>query len=159
MKYYRKFYTQSDATAVWSEAKSNVNKPKKLADFITPKVINASLNNSRIKQMQQEARNVMKQTLNDVYSQAKSVLSITSLQDLQKVIDVPIKEMEQIKKLPLEQRKVIEKKTLDTIKMSIKEMYIQNLSEQVKSAIETGIPEDSQFVNDYKKLISSIKVL
>ena len=109
--------------------------------------------------MQQEARDIVKGTLQAVFEQAQAVITANSLEDLQKKLGKPLKGLDKLKGMQPQERAAAEKQLLTTLKKSMKEMYSKNLEMQVKQATDAGIPENSGYVKLYVSAIQKIKSL
>jgi len=124
------------------------------------KFIEKALDNPRAKSMSAEATKIYQETLNNVFKQAEKTLKNTkTVEDLQKFSKKPIKGIEKLKKLQGNEKKKAEEALFKTIKSTMKDFYIKNLTDHYKEVINAGIPEDSQYVKDYKAVIEKIKSL
>lgn len=118
------------------------------------------------KEMQEKATKIYKKTLNDVYKQASDKLSAKSIEDFEKLINPKAKgaadvkkKISDIKKMPPEEQKKAVQMLIDGSKKATKDFYVKNLSDHLVKVLEAGIPEESQYVKDYKSTISKIKSL
>jgi len=122
--------------------------------------ISKTLSSSKVVKMQKEATKIYKSTLHSVYSEAQKVLKNThSIEDLEKITKKKVPEAEEIKKLSPEEKAKAEKILIDGIRKSTKDFYIKNLKDHVDGVIKAGIPEESQYVKDYKETIQKIQAL
>jgi len=115
-------------------------------------------------EMRQVATELYRQTLKDLYERAELLLKKTNnVEDLENFLrkskkKVPPK-LQDVKKLQGEERSVAEKKIIEGVKKAFKEYYVKSLDQQVKSVISAGIPENSQYVKDFRTLIKKIESL
>ena len=110
------------------------------------------------------ATELYRQTLKDLYERAELLLKKTnSIEDLENFLRKSKKkvppELQDVKKLQGEERSVAEKKIIEGAKKAFKEYYVKSLDQQVKSVISAGIPENSQYVKDFRTLIKKIESL
>ena len=112
-----------------------------------------------VQKMQQQTRAVVRGTLEQVFKQAQGVMAANSLQDLQNKTGSKLKGLEKLQQVPQQERQGAEQAILTATKKSMKEFYIQNLQGQVKKAVSAGVPENSEYVQDYVRVISKIKAL
>jgi hypothetical protein len=134
---------------------------------ITPKTIltnkkflSRSFESPKLNKMQQDATAIYKDTLRQIYSQAEELLKkAKSIEDLEKISKKKIPDLEKIKKLQGEERVNAENILLNGVRKSMKEFYIKNLTQQIETVLKAGIPEESQFVQDYRSTIQKIKAL
>lgn len=128
------------------------------------KFLSKSLDNSETKKMQKIATKIYRETLNSAYGQAENVLKkVKTLEDVQKLAakgdsDVK-KKLEDLKKLPQKEKDAAADIMIKGLRSATKEMYVKKLEDTVKAVVGGGIPEDSQFVKDYKDVIAKIKAL
>jgi len=145
--------------ALVRELAGDKKKPK-LSDIVTnQKVVKKALSSPEAQRMQQEARDIVKGTLQAVFEQAQAVITANSLEDLQKKLGKPLKGLDKLKGMQPQERAAAEKQLLTTLKKSMKEMYSKNLEMQVKQATDAGIPENSGYVKLYVSAIQKIKSL
>lgn len=131
-----------------------------VAGLLTSEKLKSRIEQSpMVQKMQAAARGVVRGTLEQVFKQARGVMSVKTLQDLQNKTGAKLKGLEKLQQASPQERQGIERQILETTKKSMKEFYVQNLEGQVKKAIEAGVPEDSPYVQDYARVISKIKTL
>lgn len=124
------------------------------------KFLRKSLENSSLRDVQKIAIETYRKSLNEVYRQALDVLkNAKSVEEIEKVAGKKIPEAEKLRQLQGEERQSAEKMLIDTIRKSMKEFYIKNLQSQVDVVLKAGIPEDAQYVIDFKETIQKIKSL
>lgn len=153
------FYGESRIVEVEasSQGKSKITPEKILkSNVFTSRVAESP----RLKEMQRVAIATYRETLTKIYSQAEELLKkAKTVEDLEKLAKKPIKDIEKVKALKGEERAKAEKMLIDSVRKSMKEFYVKSLSEQVNSVIRAGIPEESQYVLDFKAMIKKIQAL
>jgi hypothetical protein len=124
------------------------------------KFLNKAIDNPRVKELQRIATQTYRESLQKIYSQAEDVLKkARTIDDIEKMSKKKIPEAEKIKKLQGAEKEKAEKMLIDGVRKAMKEFYIKNLEEQVSTVLKTGIPEDAQYVKDFKAVIQKIKAL
>jgi hypothetical protein len=134
---------------------------------ITPKTILTNkkfmkkvLSSPHTLEMQKIATATYQKTLKAVYTHAENVMKkVKTIEDLEKIAKKKVPEAEQIKKLPPDEKVKAEKMLIDGIRKSTKDFYIKNLKDHVSGVVKAGIPEESQYVVDYKAVIQKIEAL
>lgn len=122
--------------------------------------ISQAINLSDLASVQKRAIEIYRKTLTRVISEAQKILKNThTIEDLEKISKKSLPETDKIKNLPPEEKKKAEKTLIDGIRKSMKDFYIKNLSDHVSEVVKSGIPEDSQYVKDYKSAIQKIQTL
>jgi len=111
------------------------------------------------KKLQQRGTEITRGTLEKVYKQAKGVLGAKSLEQLQQLVHRPLKGLDKMKGVPQQERQAAEQQILAAAKKSMREFYTKNLEGQVKQALDQGVPDDSPYISDYRRVISKIKAL
>jgi hypothetical protein len=112
------------------------------------------------KEMQRAAVDLYRGTLKDIYKQAEDVLKkAKTIEDIQKMSKKPIPEADKIKKLPPEEKAKAEKLLINGVRKAMKDYYVKSLEQQVDSVVRAGIPEEAQYVKDFRTLIQKIKAL
>lgn len=117
---------------------------------------------SKLEAMNSDAKKIYISTLEEILEQAKKSLSSSaSLEDIKELIgDENFKKAEDsLKEVPEEEREEALKATLANSRKAIKNLYMSSLKERIESLKEEGIPEDSQYVIDYKDYIEKIEAL
>lgn len=115
--------------------------------------------------MQEDAKKLYQTALEEVYKQAETVLRrMKTAEDIEKFLgkraSPKLKQsIADIKKLPSEEKAVAEKKVIDGVRDASKDFYVKSLEDRVASCLRMGIPEDSQYIKDYRTTISKIKSL
>jgi hypothetical protein len=124
------------------------------------KFLNKAIDNPRVKELQRIATETYRESLQKIYSQAEDVLKkARTIDDIERMSKKKIPEAEKIKKLQGAEKEKAEKMLIDGVRKAMKEFYIKNLEEQVGTVLKTGIPEDAQYVKDFKAVIQKIKAL
>jgi multidrug efflux pump subunit AcrB len=112
------------------------------------------------KEMQQVAVELYRDTLKDIYGQAEAIVKkAKTIEDLQKLTKKPIPDADKIKKLPPAEKAKAEKLLLDGVRKAMKDYYVKSLEQQVASVTKAGIPEDAQYIKDFRSTIQKIKSL
>lgn len=112
-----------------------------------------------VQKMQAAGQAIVRGTLEEVFKTARGVMSASSLQDLQNKTGTKLKGLDKLRQVPQQERQAVEQQILATTKKSMKEFYVKNLEAQVKAAVNAGVPQDSEYVQDYQRVISKIKAL
>lgn len=133
---------------------------QKVMKILTSDKLKQKLSQSPVvRKMEQEGQKIVRHTLEGIFKQAQGVLNARSLQDLQNKTGAKLKGIEELSKVPQQERAQIEQKILQGTKGAMKEFYTKNLEGQVKQALDSGIPQDHPYVQDYQHVISKIKGL
>lgn len=136
------------------------NRKKELTRVVTNKrLINAALQTSKAQELQKRSREFLNETLSKIVEQAKAIVSLNSVEEIQKAIGKPVSGIEQIKSLPKEELNAANKKLLKTLKTSVKTYYVKELEAQVEELKKYGFDESTEIVAKYKEAISTIKGL
>lgn len=117
---------------------------------------------SKLEAMNSDAKEIYISTLEEILEQAKKSLSSSAtLKDIKGLIgDENFKNAEDsLKKVPEEEREEALKSTLANSRKAIMNLYVSSLEERIDSLKKEGIPEDSQYVIDYKDYIKKIEAL
>lgn len=120
------------------------------------KFIDKALSSQKAVEVSKRATAIYRKTLKGVYKEASTVMKAKSVEDLQKLAKKQIPDVEKLKNLPPEEKQKAEQLLIQSVKKSMKEFYTKNLKDHVASVVKSGIPEDSQYVKDYKNIISKI---
>jgi hypothetical protein len=132
----------------------------KFAKVLSDKrVISKAIDSPTAQRMSADAQKIVRETLSNAYNHAQKVLNAKSVQDIQSVTGKNIPGLDKLKQIPEQERQAFETQLLTTLKKSMKEFYIKALENNVKDAMNSGIPQDSAFVKDYANVISKIKSL
>lgn len=134
---------------------------------ITPKNIlssNAYLtqvsSSARLKEMQNIAQKTYRETLKKIYEQAEDLLrSAHTIEDFEKLAKKKVKDTDKIKALKGEEKIKAENILMINVRKSMKEFYVKKLTEQVDSVVRAGIPENSDYIKDFRSVIKKIKSL
>ena len=129
--------------------------------YSSKKFMDAVMTNSpKMKEMQQTATALYRDSLNDVYKQVDDLFSrARTIEDIKKLTKKQIPELAEIEKLQGQEKENAEKLILQGARKAMKDFYIKNLTDQVEGVIKAGIPEDSQYVKDFRQTIQKIKAL
>jgi hypothetical protein len=135
-------------------------KPKKtIVDVLSSeKIVNAFLNSPETQRAQQAAQKIVQDALTQAYNTAKSVADAKSVEDLAKVTGKQI-DLSKLRSIPQNERQTAEQQLLKAVKASSKEFIVKNLIAQVQSARKSGVPENSQYILDYNRIIQRIRSL
>lgn len=132
----------------------------KAAQVLTsPKFIDQLRDSPITKDLAQETQAAVRESLSTVYKEAQAVLTSRSVQDLQQKSGKKIPAAQGLAEVPAEQRKVLEEAALAGFREAMKKMYVEGLEARVKQALAGGIPEDSPFIVDHRRVIAKIKAL
>lgn len=107
----------------------------------------------------QETQATVRESLATVYKEAQAVLTSRSVQELQQKSGKRIPAAQGLAEVPAEQRKPLEEAALAGFREAMKKMYVEGLESRIKQALSGGIPEDSPFIVDHRRVISRIKAL
>lgn len=123
------------------------------------KVIAALQNSPVVRKMEKQGQAIVRNTLEQVFKQAKGVLTAKSLQDVQSKTGAHLKGLDKLAQVPEQERQKLEQSILDGAKKSLKSFYVKNLQAQVKQAVDGGISRTSSYVQDYENVIRKIQAL
>lgn len=121
------------------------------------KMISSVVKSDNVQKMKKDAVETYRKTLRSVLEQAKGTLNAKSIDDIEKHMGKKIPKADEIRKLQGEERTKAEQALVNGVKKAMKEFYVKNLSDHVTSVVSAGIPEETQYVQDYKKVISTIE--
>jgi len=128
--------------------------------LMNKKFIEKALDNPRAKSMSVEATKIYRSTLNNVLNHVQKVMKETkSIEDLQKMTKKSIKGIEKLKELQGDEKKKAEAALFKSVKSTMKDFYVKELTDHYKAVVKAGIPEDSQYIKDYKAIAQKIKSL
>ena len=152
------FYGESRILEQEASAKKSVITPEKI--IRSSVFLEKTSESSMFKEMQKVAITTYRETLKQIYKQAEDVLSkANTIEDLESLSKKPVKDIDKIKSLKGEEKAKAEKFLIDSVRKSMKDFYIKNLTEQVNSVVRAGIPENSQYIKDFRATIQKIKLL
>lgn len=143
--------------------KGKVYSPKDLLK--SKKMLKAVADSPKAKQMADDATKVYRKSLADVLKQAEDVLrKAKTVEDLEKIAGGKAKgdfktKVAEIKKLPPQEKAKAEKLLIDGSRKASKDFYVKSLTSQVDAVLKAGIPEEAQYVKDYRDTIAKIKAL
>jgi len=156
------------------ENSSQNEKEDKRAVLKDPRFLKAALDNPQVEKMKSAAIATYREFLQKTYSSAKAAIEKTS--SFEKLEKLTGKEIEtagtrrggsiiaerallEIRLLSEEESKASEEALIKGARGAVKKFYIDELTKIVDSVLKTGIPEESQFVKDYRSTIEKIKAL
>lgn len=140
-----------------SETKPDIT-PEKILK--SKKFLSKALEAPKLKEMQQVATKIYRESLKEIYKQAEDLLkNAKTVEDLEKISKKPIKDIDKVKSLKGEEKAKAEKMLIDGVRKNMKEFYIKSLSQQVETVRKAGVPEESQYIKDFKEVIQKIKAL
>jgi len=123
-----------------------------LADILSSKkIVNKMLDNPRANKMQDEATQVIKSTLNQIYEQVNIFCKAKSIKDLEKALG------KKIEGLSDESIKGAEKEVFKMLKDSIKALYIGKMRSQIQEVRNAGFDDSSTFIKLYSAAIAEIE--
>jgi hypothetical protein len=118
-----------------------------------PKMI-AQIDQGQIAQkMRKDAQGMVRQSLAQVYKQAKAVLGAKSLQDLQQKLGKKLKGVEKLNNVDPKARQAAEQQLLAGVKKSMRTFYVKSLQKQAKNF------EGTPVAKDYEQIISKVNAL
>ncbi len=143
------------------ESKNNDKEPaSKLEKLVSNDKVKKMLANSqKTQQMTKIGQELVQNTLKNVFKQAQAVLTAKSVQDLQTKLGKKLPGIEKLDKIPQQERQKAEQLMMSAIKKSMTEFYVKNLTAQVKSAVDMGVPQEHPYVKSYTSVISKINNL
>lgn len=112
-----------------------------------------------VQSLERQGKAIIRATLEQVFKQAQAALSAKTLQDIQTKTGVNIPELANMSQLKPEEKQKAEQAILASARKGIKELFVKNLTGQVKVALEAGIDENSEYIQDYKRVIAKIQAL
>lgn len=124
-----------------------------------PKVKKALSSDPNSKRMSSESQEATRQTLEDVFVQAQSVLKAKDLNDVQKIIGKQVPEIAKLQQLPPEQRNSVEATMLNGIKSGMRSYYAGKLKARAQEAVSSGVSESHPFVQDHLSVAKKIESL
>lgn len=114
----------------------------------------------RLKEIQKVAQQTYRETLKKIYEQAEELLKkANTIEDFERLAKKPVKDIDKVKALKGDERAKAEKILMDGVRKSMKEFYVKKLNEQVSSVIRAGIPENCDYVKDFRATIKKIEAL
>lgn len=130
-----------------------------------PNVMEKIFSSSESKRMQQKAREIYRSTLEDVMEKADEVFNKTNnfndvkryISKMKSVSPDKKKSLDDVEELEGEEKEKAAKVLIDNLQDSFKEFYVKNLTDHMEGVIKAGVPEDTQYVKDYKTVIQKIK--
>ena len=128
-------------------------------------MIQAVAESEKAKKMASDATKIYRKTLSEIFRQAEEVMKrAKTIEDLEKIAGKKAKgdlkaKIAEIKKLPPQEKTKAEKMLIDGSRKASKEFYVKSLTDTVSAVVKGGVPEESQFVKDYRETIAKIKAL
>jgi hypothetical protein len=114
----------------------------------------------KLKEMQKVAQQTYRETLKKIYQQAEDLLkNANTVEDFERLAKKPVKDIDKVKSLKGEERAKAEKLLIQEVRKSMKEFYVKKLKEQVDSVVRAGIPENCDYVKDFRSTIKKIEAL
>lgn len=122
------------------------------------KLVSQAMSTPRAKKMTSEAKKLVNDILGDIYKKAQDITNATSFDELKrlKLLSQDFKAPESND--PAEQKKN-EQLLFDIVRESMKKNFILKLQDNIKSAVEAGVPENSDFIAAHEKVIKAIGAL
>lgn len=125
---------------------------------------------SKIQNIQKDVEEIYRGTLEEIKNKADAALSAANFDDLKKALGDEFKEVEESLKKEIESSKeegkdpkeVLEfakKEVLTKTKKALKNMYIHSLEKRIEQIEDLGVPKESQYLIDYKRLVKYISSL
>ena len=153
-------YGESHAIHEKGTKKSKHDKKPDVAELLSSDKVKKQLEKSNVVQsMEKQGRAIVRKTLQQVYQQASAALKANSLQDVEHKAGLKLKGLDKLAQLPPQERQKTEQLILQGAMKSLKGFYVKNLQAQVKQALAAGIPESSEYVQDYNNVIKKIQAL
>lgn len=142
-----------------SKEKKEEKKLDVAAAIMQPKIMQAIENSPIVKQMEKQSRAMVRQALEEIFDKANGVMKAQSLDQMQKAMGKQIPAIQKLAEVPEEQRAQGEAQVLKTVKASAKKLYVQGLTDHIKLAVKSGVPQDHPYIADYVAAINKIKSL
>jgi len=135
-------------------------KPKKdvVSVLSSEKLVNAFLDSPETQRAQQSAQKIVRGALTQAYNTAKGIADAKSVEDLSRITGRKI-DLSKLKSLPQEDMQQAEQQLLKAVKASSKQFIVKNLLGQVQAARKANVPENSQYILDYNRVIQKIRSL
>lgn len=114
-------------------------------------------NSDQTKKLASIGHKVVDGALHKVEQRANAVMNVKSLEELQRSMDKKIPGLDKLSKVPKEERQVAEQQLLKSMKQSIKEFYVKQLTSQIKKAVSSGVPQDHPYVKAHEATLLKIK--
>lgn len=124
------------------------------------KIVEKSLETSPVAgNLQREARNIYKKTLESAYAEAASVLTARSIQEIERIVGKKMKMPPETVGINLSEKLAAEKDALEKMKDSLKKFYTDPLYRRIQEAKSAGIPNNNPFIVDHVSTIEKIEKL
>lgn len=137
-------------------AKSKVDLPALLS---SEKVKQKLQQSNVVQELEKQGKAIVRNTLSQVLKQAQGALTAKTLHDVQTKTGIQLPGIDNLNQLPPEEKQLTERAILQAARKGIKQLFVTNLEGQVKAAIAAGIDENSEYVQDYRSIISKINSL
>lgn len=115
---------------------------------------NKTLASQQTRQIQAKTRKAINSMLKNVVLEYKTIQNANNVQQIEKLINKNISDIDKLNKLPPEEKVKTEKLILDTVKKSAKTLYKTKLQNFIKAAKDAGTPDDAEFIVAIRKAIS-----
>lgn len=137
--------------------KAQKNDP--IAMIMNPKIMAAIDQNPRVQQMMKTNRAAFRLALEELFDRIEKVTHVQDLGQLQTLVGKPIPGLDKLKKLPAEQQRGMSQQIMGAVKKAALNVYVTNLTNQIKLAQQTGVPEGHPMISDLAAAIKKIKLL
>jgi hypothetical protein len=142
------------------EADAAAKKNPPLERVLTMPKLTALLKRSELSQrMSRDGRAIVTSTLKKVLERAQTVLTATSIDEIERAVGKKIPKAAELRKLSDEERAPIEAAVLERVRASMRKVYVANLTAQAKQAMQSGLDEGHPFIRAYATAIERIKKL
>jgi hypothetical protein len=171
----RRSSNQNESNLYEEEEKSaDPGSKKARAVLEDPRFLKAALDNPEVEKMKSEAVATYREFLEKTYKAAKTAIEKTnSFEELEKLTGKGIqtagtrrggrilaeRTLLELQLLSEEESKVSEEALVRGVRDAVKKFYVDELTKVVNGVLKAGIPEESQFVKDYRTTIQKIKAL
>jgi hypothetical protein len=171
----RRSSNQNESNLYEEEEKSADSGSKKARAVLEdPRFLKAALDNPEVEKMKSEAVATYREFLEKTYKAAKTAIEKTnSFEELEKLTGKGIqtagtrrggrilaeRTLLELQLLSEEESKVSEEALVRGVRGAVKKFYVDELTKVVDGVLKVGIPEESQFVKDYRTTIQKIKAL
>lgn len=108
------------------------------------------------KQMELDARRVVLQISNGLLKEAMSVLSVTTLQQLQQLVKRPLG-LEKLASLQPEEKAQAEQVTLQQIKAAMKAFYVRSVQTEIDTLLGQGLDPNNLYIASLRNTVSKIQ--
>lgn len=131
---------------------------KALVNILNDDNVQREINNSQVmKELEVQGKKIINASLKQLVDEATKVLNAKSFNEIQRVIGERIPELAKLASLEAENKQQAETAALKTLKNAVSSFYAKNLEQQVKEAVNSGAPQNSEFVRAYTSVINKVK--